>query len=151
MKAMALRAQQKGLELAYDISPEVPPDLVGDPGRLRQILVNLVGNAVKFTEQGEVVVSATSTPQGDGASLVRFSVRDSGPGINQETADHLFSPFRRGPAGHRYVLSGTGLGLGLCRKLVSIMGGELELESRPHWGTRFFFELELPTVGPLAI
>jgi signal transduction histidine kinase len=138
-------AEEKGIEIRTE-SPETDHRL-GHAVALNRVLLNLTTNALKFTSEGFVEVIARET----GGTRIEFSVRDSGPGINQESAERLFSPFRRGPAGHRYVLSGTGLGLGLCRKLVRVMGSELQVESRAHWGTRFYFELELPTVGPLTI
>jgi signal transduction histidine kinase len=135
-------AEEKGIEVRTE-APATDHRL-GHAVALNRVLLNLTTNALKFTNEGFVEIIARETA----GARIEFSVRDSGPGINQETADRLYSPFRRGPTGHRYVLSGTGLGLGLCRKLVRVMGSDLEVESRPHWGTRFYFELALPTVGP---
>ena len=136
-------AEEKGIEVRTE-SPGADYRR-GHAVALSRVLLNLTTNALKFTDQGFVEITARETA----GARIEFSVRDSGPGINQGTAERLFSPFRRAPTGQRYVLSGTGLGLGLCRKLVSVMGGELEVESRPRWGTRFHFELELPVVAQL--
>lgn len=138
-------AEEKGIEIRTE--PPETDHRLGHAVALNRVLLNLTTNALKFTSEGFVEIVARET----GETRVEFSVRDSGPGINQEIADRLYSPFRRGPTGNRYILSGTGLGLGLCRKLVRVMGSELEVESKPHWGTRFHFELELPTVSPLTI
>ena len=138
-------ADEKGIEIRSE-SPEVDHRL-GHAVALNRVLLNLTTNALKFTSEGFVEIVARET----GGDRVEFSVRDSGPGINQESAERLFSPFRRAPTGQRYALSSTGLGLGLWRKLVGVMGSELQVESRAHWGTRFYFELDLPTVSPLTI
>ncbi|HXH63415.1 MAG TPA: ATP-binding protein, partial [Gemmatimonadales bacterium] len=107
---------------------------------LSRVLLNLTTNALKFTEVGSVVVSARVT----GPSRMEFAVRDTGPGIDQESMKNLYQPFVRGDVSRRAKFSGSGLGLAICRKLVAAMGGELQVDSRPGCGTRFWFELELP-------
>jgi signal transduction histidine kinase len=133
-------AEEKGIEIRIQ-SPSCD-HRSGHAVALSRVLLNLTTNALKFTSEGFVEIVARET----GPSRIEFSVRDTGPGINQQTASTLYSAFRRGHAGQGYMLSGTGLGLGLCRKLVNVMGSELNVESQAQWGTRFYFELELPTV-----
>jgi len=111
---------------------------------LRRVLLNLTTNALKFTERGSVDITATEKAP----TRVTFSVRDTGPGTNPEALSDLFHPFRRNAKPGRYLFSGTGLGLALTRRLVRAMGSELCLETRPGWGTRFWFEIELPPADP---
>ena len=109
------------------------------------MLLNLTTNALKFTDEGFVeIVARAKSP-----TRVEFSVRDTGNGIAREVLKTLYRPFRRSPSGDRYSFSGTGLGLSICRRLVEAMGSELQLETDPNWGTRFFFELELRPAPPL--
>lgn len=136
-------AEEKGVEIRLE-SPSSDHRL-GHAVALSRVLLNLTTNALRFTSEGFVEIAARQS----GASRVEFSVRDTGPGINQQAADTLFSAFRRAPGGPGYMFSGTGLGLGLCRKLVGVMGSQLKFESRQHWGTRFYFELDLPSAGTL--
>jgi len=139
MKALALRAHQKGLELAYDVSPDVPSEVIGDPGRLRQILVNLIGNAIKFTEQGEVLVEIECREcQGQRLEL-HFKVADTGIGIPQEKHGLLFKAFSQADSSTTRKYGGTGLGLAISAQLVHLMGGEIWLESRPGEGSLFHF------------
>ena len=131
-------AEEKGIEVR--VHPAASDHRIGHAVALSRVLLNLTSNALKFTSAGYVELAAHQlTP-----SRVEFSVRDTGPGINQHAADTLYSPFRRASTGAGFMFSGTGLGLGLCRKLVSVMGSRLEVESRPGWGTRFYFTLDLP-------
>jgi signal transduction histidine kinase len=116
---------------------------LGYPLALNRVLLNLTTNAIKFTEKGFVEICASET----GGGRVEFSVRDSGSGIDPERMDHLFEPFRTNSMRESIGFSGAGLGLSICRRLVSGMGGELEVESTPGWGTRFYFTLEVPPVG----
>jgi signal transduction histidine kinase len=116
---------------------------LGHPLALNRVLLNLTTNAIKFTEKGFVEVCAIET----GGGRVEFSVRDSGSGIDPQRMDHLFNPFRTNPVRDRIGFSGAGLGLSICRRLVSGMGGELEVESSPGWGTRFYFTLDVPPVS----
>ena len=104
------------------------------------MLLNLTTNAIKFTDQGFVEITCEELPEG----RVRFSVQDSGPGVNPDALATLFQPFRHARGRDGYCFSGTGLGLAITRKLVRALGSTLELETRPGWGTRFFFELDLP-------
>ncbi|MCC6144266.1 MAG: response regulator [Candidatus Hydrogenedentes bacterium] len=137
-------AEAKGLHIACEISPNVPPLVMGDLVRLRQVLTNLVGNAIKFTNDGtvEVAVTAAGTHAG-GAQQVRFDVRDTGIGIPQELHEKIFESFSQADASTSRKYGGTGLGLSICRRLVEIMGGVLMLESVPGEGSTFSFVLSL--------
>ncbi|SDE28247.1 response regulator [Nocardioides lianchengensis] len=137
-------AQGKGLELLAYCAPDVPLGLRGDPTRLRQVLVNLVGNAVKFTAAGEVAVSAHLRTHGDdGSVVVRFEVRDTGVGIAAREQEHLFEPFAQADSSTTRRYGGTGLGLAISHQLVTAMGGGLDLASVPGEGSTFGFELPL--------
>src|SRR5918911_84052 len=142
---LAPQARAKGLELAALVTEDVPPILVGDPGRLRQILLNLVGNAVKFTPAGEVVVRASVDDVADEGVVVRVTVADSGVGIAPDVRAQLFEPFTQanGSAARRY--GGTGLGLAICKRLVELMGGEIGVESVLGQGSTFWFTVRLRT------
>ncbi|HYR11224.1 MAG TPA: HAMP domain-containing sensor histidine kinase, partial [Longimicrobium sp.] len=126
--------------IALRVLPPPADHRIGHAAALSRVLLNLVTNALRYTEDGFVEI--TARPQG--MTHVEFSVRDSGPGIDPEARDTLFEPFHRRGGGDRYGFSGSGLGLAISRRLVRAMGGELEFETSPGWGTRFFFELELP-------
>ena len=136
---LAERAHAKGLELACSIAPEVPARLLGDPGRLRQILANLLGNAVKFTEKGEVVARVTVEKEGEEDVWLRFSVRDTGIGIPPEAQERIFQSFAQADSSTTRRYGGTGLGLAIARQLAVMMGGEIELESEPGKGSEFRF------------
>jgi signal transduction histidine kinase/CheY-like chemotaxis protein/HPt (histidine-containing phosphotransfer) domain-containing protein len=140
---LAERAHAKGLELVGLIDPEVPTALRGDPGRLRQVLINLVANAAKFTDVGEVVVQGTLAPQQDVSSsdtvLVRFEVRDTGIGMDAAVRERLFQPFVQGDSSTTRRFGGTGLGLGISKRLVELMGGEIGVESAVGAGSTFWF------------
>jgi signal transduction histidine kinase/DNA-binding response OmpR family regulator len=141
---MAGQAQKKGLELLYSIADDVPTHVSGDPTRLRQVLTNLVGNAVKFTTSGEVVISASMPAGADGA--VRFDVRDTGIGISPEAQAKLFQSFTQADGSTRRRFGGTGLGLAICRQLVGLMGGEIGIESSEGKGSTFWFTVTLGRV-----
>ncbi|MFP4155616.1 MAG: response regulator, partial [Halothiobacillaceae bacterium] len=137
-KLMAARAHQKHIELNLDIDPLLPRRLLGDPLRLRQVLLNLLGNAIKFTEHGEVTLSAKKA--GD---RIRFHVRDTGIGISGQARAHIFEPFRQADESTTRKYGGTGLGLALSQRLVNLMGGQLQLESEPGRGSDFHFDIAL--------
>jgi len=141
-KALASRAAENGVELLYDEAADVPRRLVGDAGRLRQVLVNLVGNAVKFTDQGEVVVRvAVDLRDGDDVT-VRFSVHDTGIGIDDDLKDGIFAAFSQADTSSTRQFGGMGLGLAISSQLVTMMGGELLLESEPGVGSTFSFSAD---------
>ena len=136
-------AHRKGLELVSLVAPEIPGFLLGDPGRLRQILSNLVSNAVKFTAAGEVLVRASlpsATPDGDGW-MVRFDVEDTGAGLDSTRTDRLFEPFQQADGSTTRRFGGTGLGLAICKKLAVLMGGAIGVQSTPEQGSRFWVTL----------
>jgi PAS domain S-box-containing protein len=136
---ISMKSQEKGLELHFHTAANVPRALVGDPLRLGQVLLNLAGNAAKFTERGEIVV-ATELVSRDGQQVsLRFSVRDTGPGISKERQAQLFQPFVQADSSTTRRFGGTGLGLAICRQLVELMGGEIGVESTPGAGSTFSF------------
>ncbi len=139
MRILALRAHGKGLELACQVKPEVPDAVVGDPGRLRQILINLVGNAVKFTERGEVVVRVENESAPGETVRLRFSVTDTGIGIPEEKHRMIFEPFTQADGSTTRKYGGTGLGLSISSQLVALMDGRIWVESRPGTGSTFLF------------
>ena len=139
---MRMRAEEKGLALACTVGSDVPGRLLGDERRIRQVLINLIGNAVKFTETGSIDVEVTLAGSRGSAACVRFEVRDTGIGIEQGQRAAIFEPFEQ--AGDRKRKSGgTGLGLSISRRIVELMGGSIALDSEPGAGSRFWFELEL--------
>jgi len=139
MKTLSLRAHQKGLELAFEIKPDVPDGLVGDPGRLRQIIVNLVGNAVKFTEQGEVVLYVETESRTKDDIHLRFTVADTGIGVAPEKQAVIFEAFNQADSSMTRKYGGTGLGLTISSRLVELMGGRIWVESEAGHGSRFHF------------
>jgi len=139
MQTLALRASEKGLELACHIPPDAPDMLVGDAGRLRQIMVNLVGNAIKFTESGEVVADVDVVSQRDDEAVLRFSVRDTGIGIPPEKQETIFSAFEQADTSATRRFGGSGLGLAISKELVEMMGGEIGVASEPGEGSAFYF------------
>ncbi len=139
-------AHERSLELLVSLDPVLPTGVRGDPGRLRQILTNLVANAVKFTEQGEVVLSVQSMGFDEGLVGLRFEVRDTGIGIAPADQAGLFERFRQADASTTRRYGGTGLGLTITRHLVQMMGGDIEVESQLGAGSRFWFVLRLPVV-----
>jgi signal transduction histidine kinase/DNA-binding response OmpR family regulator len=139
---LAATAGGKGVDLVSQVDPEVPSVVLGDPARLRQVLMNLTGNAVKFTDSGEVVVAATTVAAGgDGTVQVRFSVRDTGIGIAPEAQASLFEAFSQADASTTRRFGGTGLGLAISQRLVELMGGHIEVDSQPGAGSTFHFTI----------
>jgi len=141
---LAEPAHAKDLELAYVVHDDVPTQLVGDPGRLNQILTNLVGNAVKFTAKGEVVLTVRREEVKDRRVRLRFTVRDTGIGLTVEEQARLFQPFTQASSGTTRKYGGTGLGLAICRQLVEKMEGEIGCESHPGAGSIFWFTADFP-------
>ena len=123
IKVLAVRAGQKGLELACRLSPALPPVVLGDPGRLRQVILNLVGNAIKFTEHGEVVLDAEVASQDEDEVRIHFSVTDSGIGVPADKREQIFAPFTQADTSTTRRFGGSGLGLAIARQLVELMGG----------------------------
>jgi signal transduction histidine kinase/CheY-like chemotaxis protein len=145
LRTMTLRANEKGLELLCDIAAEVPEMVRGDPGRLRQVLLNLVGNALKFTEEGEVGVHVVADAIEEKASMLHFIVFDSGVGIAPEKFELIFDSFNQADASTTRQFGGTGLGLTISRCLVQMMGGRVWVESELGVGSRFHFTVRLIT------
>ena len=141
--SLAPRAQAKGLELACLIHPDLHSGLRGDPARLRQILINLVGNAIKFTHQGEIVIRAEPLLDEPGHATIRFSVQDTGIGISKDRQEAVFERFTQADGSTTRRYGGTGLGLTICKQLVNAMGGEISVESTPGQGSTFFFTLRV--------
>jgi PAS domain S-box-containing protein len=138
---LAARAQSKGLEMACLIHPDISADLRGDPGRLRQILVNLVGNAIKFTHQGEIVIQAEPLKETESHALVHFSVQDTGIGILPERKSAVFDRFTQADGSTTRKYGGTGLGLTISKQLVEAMRGKIGVDSTPGVGSTFWFDL----------
>ncbi len=139
MRSLALLAHQKGLELGVHIAPDVPPDLTGDPIRLGQVLINLVGNAIKFTEHGEVRVDVSVESVTNDRAGLRFSIRDTGIGIALDQQEGLFQEFQQAHTSGRRLYGGTGLGLAVSKSIVTLMGGTIGLKSMPGEGTTITF------------
>ena len=141
-------AHAKGLELLTVCDPDLPARVSGDPGRLRQVLINLVSNAVKFTETGEVVLRATLVPDGGEATWVRFEVADTGVGVDPD-GERLFEAFSQADTSTTRVYGGTGLGLAICKRLVTLMGGEIGVDSTPGQGSSFWFTVPFTSARTL--
>src|SRR3954467_6930522 len=140
LRALAMRAHRKGLELVSDVQPDVPDALVGDAGRLRQVLLNLVGNAIKFTEEGEVVVRVEVAGEpAPGEAGVRFAVSDTGIGIPPDKQEKVFRAFEQEDTSTTRRYGGTGLGLSIAARLVALMGGTIAVKSEPGRGSTFDF------------
>jgi PAS domain S-box-containing protein len=148
LQSFAPGAAQKGLTFGWEIDPGLPLQVEGDPTRLRQVLTNLVGNALKFTASGSVKVDAMRMEGDEGKVKVLFSVTDTGPGISRDKQAQVFAPFSQGDTSTTRKHGGTGLGLSLSKRLVFLMGGDLHLESAPGAGSRFEFAIEFGEVTP---
>ncbi len=147
---MAFQAAARHLELIVNVRPEVPERLLGDPQRIRQCLINLVGNAIKFTRSGEVSVDVCLLGRQDGKALIHFEVHDTGIGIAPDTLAILFQPFTQADASTTRHFGGTGLGLSIVARLVELMGGQVGAESEPGKGSTFWFTLPLESVDTAA-
>jgi len=139
VELFAEAAANKGIELILDVEPDMPPRVVGDPGRLRQILLNLVGNAIKFTDAGEVVVKAARLDTNGPGVLLRFEVSDTGIGLSEEERAQVFATYSQVDSSTTRRHGGTGLGLAIARMLTGLMGGEIGVESEKGAGSRFWF------------
>jgi signal transduction histidine kinase len=138
---MVIKAEQKNIELLVDCDTNMPLELMGDPLRIGQVLINLVGNAIKFTEQGEIIISVKQQKAENSDIQVYFEVKDTGIGISNEQLQKLFEPFTQADSSTTRKYGGTGLGLVICSRLVELMGGEIDVESRLGEGSIFYFTL----------
>jgi signal transduction histidine kinase/AmiR/NasT family two-component response regulator len=138
---LAVQAQRKGVLLIVQIAPDIPQALCADAGRIRQILTNLIGNAVKFTEKGEIRLIVSLDSNFESKVQLRFSVKDSGIGIEEEQLEHIFDAFRQLDASFTRKYGGTGLGLTICQKLVEVMGGKIGADSKIGEGSTFWFSI----------
>ena len=143
MKSVALRANEKGLELVFDLAADVPRHVVGDPGRLRQVLLNIIGNAIKFTQTGEIVVRVERVLHREAPNLLHFSVSDTGIGIPAAKLGAIFDAFSQEDSSITRRYGGTGLGLTICSRLVEAMGGQIWVESEMGKGSVFHFSIPL--------
>ncbi len=141
--SVAVRAHQKGLELLCDVAADVPDALTGDAGRIRQVLINLLGNAIKFTERGEVMVTITNDGWGEGKALLHLAISDTGIGIPADKQAVVFEAFSQADGSTTRRFGGTGLGLTICAKLVALMGGRIWVDSVPGQGSTFHFTIEV--------
>jgi signal transduction histidine kinase len=149
LRGLALRAHKKDLELAYHLDSEIPEHVIGDSGRLRQLLVNLVGNAIKFTSQGEVVVRVQLDSRRDHELTLHFSVADTGIGIPEAKHSLVFEAFSQADGSTTRNYGGTGLGLAISSRLAALLGGRIWLESSVGKGSIFHFTVVFKTVDAL--
>ena len=147
VRVLAVDAHKKGLELIADIPPEVPARVVGDPTRLRQVVINLVGNAIKFTEKGEVVVQVGVVQTAEQSIALDFAVRDTGIGVPPDKQQAIFEAFSQADVSTTRRFGGTGLGLAITARLVELMGGKIRLESQPNFGSTFGFTASFALVS----
>ncbi|MFZ3332923.1 MAG: response regulator [Candidatus Acidiferrales bacterium] len=143
MKSLSIRADQKGLELVYEVQPNVAESVIGDPGGVRQVLINLVGNALKFTDHGEVFISVCEESPEQDATTLHFMVRDTGAGIPKEQQEKIFQAFSQADGSMTRKYGGRGLGLTICTRLVGMMGGKVWVESEVGKGSTFHFTVRL--------
>lgn len=148
---LSAQAHAKGLQLHLTVDPDVPHLLTGDAGRLRQVLLNLVGNAIKFTERGAVTINVEKLAQEESDNRLRFSVSDTGIGIEAEAIDHLFDRFHQADSTISKRYGGSGLGLAIVKELIVLMGGDIRVKSQPGQGSLFQIELTLPTGTQLPL
>jgi signal transduction histidine kinase/CheY-like chemotaxis protein len=156
MKALDFRAHGKGLELIYDVQPDVPEALLGDPGRLRQVLINLIGNAIKFTDHGEILLSVSQEVESPEIVSLHFAIKDTGVGIPASKVLKIFEPFSQADGSTSRKYGGTGLGLTICVRLVEMMKGRIWVDSKEGIGSTFHFTASLgiqekPALPPAAI
>jgi PAS domain S-box-containing protein len=160
-KTLALRADEKGLELLCEVAPEVPDIVCGDSTRLRQVVINLVGNAIKFTESGEIAVRVQTESRGANHCVLHFTVADTGVGIPEEKRELIFAPFSQADTSTTRKYGGTGLGLTISTRLVEMMGGKIWVDSKVGHGSQFHFtarvgltdgkEIKVGTIAPPGI
>ena len=143
LKPLAMRAEQKGLEVVCHVLPDVPSVGVGDPGRLRQVLLNLVGNAIKFTDRGQILVQVQVESKHDDHYVLHYFVSDSGIGMSKDKQEAIFEPFKQADGSTTRRFGGTGLGLAISSTLIELMGGRIWLESAPHEGSTFHFTVPI--------
>jgi two-component system, sensor histidine kinase and response regulator len=141
---LSAKVEEKGLELALRYAPGAPRRVIGDPGRLRQIILNLAANAIKFTQQGHVLIDVDSEDATESAATFRISVHDTGIGIPAAKQKLLFEKFSQADITTTRKFGGTGLGLAISKKLVELMGGAIGISSEPGRGSTFWFTLRLP-------
>jgi len=153
LELLAAQAQSKGIELVGNVEPDVAGHLRGDPGRLRQVLTNLLGNAIKFTAMGEVALRVTLESHAGKNVLLRFEIRDTGAGIAPEVQARLFKPFSQADGSTSRKFGGTGLGLAICKQLTHALGGRIGVQSTPGQGSRFWFTMnfEQGAAGPARL
>jgi CheY-like chemotaxis protein len=156
LRAIAVRADEKGLELAYDVAHDIPDTLTGDPGRLRQVVLNLIGNSIKFTREGEVVLQVETVERSEETIRLRFVLTDTGIGIPADKQARIFQPFTQADGSSTRLYGGTGLGLTICSQLVARMGGEITVESEVGRGSIFRFTAdfgiaEVTTIVPVRL
>lgn len=148
VRSLAPRAHQKGLEVAYHLPALVPCSLVGDPSRMRQIIVNLIGNAIKFTETGEVILRVECESLSSDTAVLHFAVIDTGMGVPAEKQAAIFEAFSQVDASTTRHFGGTGLGLAITTQLIALMAGRIWLESKPGSGSKFHFTLPFGQTVP---